>query len=1347
MANPVVQANQNLVFNGDFRQATDGWSKQPPNTRGVGVTEEVYDGEMTRFLRVSLGASVSQVITVPKALGTDTRYVLSFLCEMRYDVAGRLVVERVDQPDQKQEIELRPRLVGDEPQDRGRPADGQPLEFFPFPYEVALDLPLQSQDTIRLTVYSPTGADLNAQVCITRINLALHLPPMALQTLLLDEEVLPPSGVLPLCLGGSGAWRHRLAFVPVAGHPWLGTQAALTLADNPHNAIVAQPEWDADQPLEARWFLDCPLLDDEGPHLFTLQLKSEYTAEPYPIPVSLGHHRLVFTETLEATYYPVLEYGQSVRLGVQVGSYYTRQILGGRAVKWTVVGQGEIGTGATAEDGWAYLEYVPTAAGDFVIEATVESLYYPGGVYSETLEVRVLANDPWKALLSVVEGTETHWEDTTGYPNRGSGYPLHVRLAADHQLAGSEMQLRWSGDAAEQLGVAVSPELETPVAVTDRDLLWTLTSEDRLDGRFELSLVCSKLLLPSPKKTMSLARNLVRIGEVREANKFPVVDENESVLLRVQAVHALDSGNGEPVVNARVDWITPQGSLPTVTTGSGGWASLLYTPVDAGDLQVTAQVRAHAEAVADEHAFNVKALATSAWKSEVRILLDNVEVDRVVLGVLCWRGRSHQLKVEALAGSQLIGQPVTLDWRGAVPAIGLVVSDIGTPRTLTAAGLEWTLSSAQDTSVSSLFELALSTARLTEDRELFGRLIAPDLAEEANLALDQVAAKPGGQALYPCLGAEHRFNVLPNPLSPLVGLSTTLSWTGTSPEQLGATVTPPLGQSQVIDDGGARWSLDFTASPAPGRFALALALPELNLTATANDMLLAHNRVRIGTWQEAAVDPVVGQEPAWLWTQVFSRYTGRAVEHVPVKWQAGATPVDVQTDADGWSGFVFAPNGAGPQEVRAVLTSPYDGYEESRAMTVSALASDPWDGVTVSFDDQPPQPWGKKTYFPRRKGNHTLHIRAVDNSPLLDQQLTLGLTGTGPAELDIRFESTRRLGDPLWFSRAGLLYNFVVGDVKDGAFSLCLAASRLAALSPANAMSLGSGIQVATFRVDSHVSQTLDWGQTLVEQVTVVSSISGKPMRGLTVTWRSPDLGAVTSVTDFYGVASVRFTPTTAGASVLTATVGDWTYSQSVSLAYAVNQPRKIQSVVCAEPAGYPGQVASAMASVVSAFTGESLAGVEVMWEYSGVRLAPTLTGADGVATVEFILEQAGEGLLTAFVRGGLYGWDMASVIVDVWPVHASIRGVYASPNPATPDVFVTMTAVIVASDTDQLLAGREVFYSLSGGEYRPTVTDTNGEVKQYWRPMTAGDLVSLHVEVRNPGEPAKQAGIVVPVM
>ena len=1256
MREPIIQANQSLVRNGDFTQAFSQWTKGPVNPDWLGVEAEMYEGQMTRFLGAGNESSVRQNITVPKDLDAKARYFLSFLCETRHTEAGLLRISIDGSPDDTLDIRLSPGKRRDPEQDQRRLADGQPLEFLPTVYNVELQLPLKSEDTIQVSVFSPKNnpQDYVSKICITRIKLHLHLEPAVMQTLMLDEEPVSPSALLPLCLGASASFAHRLTFVPEPGNAWLGTQAAVISDDNPDGAVVATPDWGVDHPLEDHWLLDCPWIGDQEPYLFSMKLLNQYTADAYPVSVSLGHHRLVFREVLEAAYYPVLEYDQSVRLGVKVASYYTGQSLSGRTVTWTVAGQQVEGAAVTNEEGWAYFDYQPTQAGNFLIKASVESRYYAAGVVTETLAVRVLATDPWKEVLAVVDGVEARWEEKTGYPNRGTDYPLDLKLPTGSPLLNTQLALRWSGDSHEQLGVAVSPALEVPVPVAGVEIGWVLRSEDRLDGRFELSLVCSKLLLPSPKKRMSLARNLVRVGEVREANKFPVVDENESVLLRLQVVHQLVSGDGDPVVNALIDWITPEGRVAT-RSGVGGWASVLYTPKNAGDLVITASIKAHADAVAFERPFNVKALATSPWKNEVRILLDGVEVDRVTLGVLCRRGQTHTLKVVPVSGSSWVGKAISLHWRGAAPDIGLEPGDLGTPKPLLAAGVEWKLVSQVNASISSLFELELRLDSVSAVRELSGRLLSVDLTEEMSLVLDQIRAPLDGQTLYPCLGALHRFNVLPNALSPLVGLMSSLIWSGTPADQLGATIKPALNLPQPLSGAGALWELDFTASQRSGQFALALALPELAFVASANPMVLAHNKVRIEAVRESPVDPVVGQEPAWQWVRVFSHFTGRAVDQVPVTWRASQTPSVVKTDADGWSGFAFAPAAAHPEHrVEALVTSPYDNYQEQRAMTVTALASNPWAGLMVSFDKQPPQPWGQKTCFPRRKGEHSIDLEAPSNSPLFGQDLTLGMTGTGPAELGISF-LTLGLGVPRLFLDTGLHYRFKVGDLKDGSFALRLSSERLASLSPANAMSLGTGEQVLKILIRDRVHQILDWGQALEEQVTVVSAISGKPMVGWRVSWQSADLGVVTSVTDFYGSASIRFTPQTPGEAELTATVGDEEYSRSVALSYFLKEPREIQSLSSPKPSGHLGELVSAVVNVVSARTGEPLQDVEVMWEYPDRIIAPTRTDAEGNARVSFRLSGIREGVLQASVTGGYGGWDMKSMVFTLVPAQFAI--------------------------------------------------------------------------------------------
>ncbi|HEX4548531.1 Ig-like domain-containing protein [Pseudomonas sp.] len=1243
-----VLADNNLVLNGDFKEALTGWTKGHPS-HDVRVRSDEYQGERISYLSALDGGSASQALITPKTGSDQARYVLTFLCENQYRKPGRLII-RLDTQNLEREFELEPGPARDEQQDNLRLMRGEPLAFVPKAYEFELNMPINEQEPLTVSVFSPLveSGDLLAGINITRINIRLELAPARLQTLLLDEQRLPVGRPLPLCLGATQEKRHTFGVELAPDDIWQGTEAALHSDDNPQEAIVAFPVWGDDHPLDDVWWLDCPVIGDQQSYEFTMRVENQYTAEPVQLNVSLGHHRVMFSQVQEAAYYPVLELGQSVRVGVQVASFYTGNELPGRTVSWSAVGQAAETQVVTDAQGWAFFDYQPTAAGDFAVRASVESLYFESGVFIQDLAVRVLATDPWKEIMAVVEGVATPWEDRIGYPNRGSDYVLQLKLPATSALLDTELSLYWSGVSHEQLGVDVSPALETPVNVANDSPSWTLTSEDRRDGQFELSLHCSKLLQRSPEKRMSLARNRVRIGEVREADKFPVVDENERVLLRIQVLHLLTSGDGDPVQNALVDWVTPEGTVNALT-GSGGWASLQYQPTSDGNKDITARVRAHADAQADEHVFTVIAHATSPWKNEVRILLDEVEVDRVVLGMLCRRGESHVLKVVPVVNSTLLNENVTLSWRDTAPDIGLTVSDLGVARPLPAAGLQWTLASASATSRSGLFELKLGTPKLSVDRELSGRLFAADLSEELSVQLDEVVAAPLDNAFHPCLGATHGFNVLPNPLSPLVGLDMHLTWTGTPAEQLGAVVTPAPGTAVPVGDGGARWTLDFTASDAPGQFALAVSLPQLALGLGAHPMRLGHNKVQINAYREPAVDAVPGKEPVWLWVQVFSLYTRGPVAQVPVTWD-GATSVD--TDADGWSGFAFSPAAAGQQTVQALVTSLFDGHQEHKSLTVTALASDPWDDVKISFESMDEHPWGRKTFFPRRKGRHWFRISASEDNPLFGQEITLGLTGSGPAALGgISFDPS--LGVPRSFAEmVGRDCTLLAGDLKDGSFALRLAATRLASLSPANAMSLGEGAQVYRLVVSASAQQTLDWGEELFEQVSVVSSISGRPMAGVEVTWRNADLGTVTGLTDFYGVSKIRFTPKTPGLSAVSVSAGD----EFIALPFTLQEPRDIQALTSPKPNGHLGERMSAIVNVVSARTGEPLPDVEVTWEYPDRILAPTKTDAEGNARVEFRMPGIRTGVLQATVTGGYGGWVMETLVFTLIP-NASLTG------------------------------------------------------------------------------------------
>ncbi|MFJ2464046.1 hypothetical protein [Pseudomonas sp. NPDC087615] len=1340
MREPTVQANQNLVLNGDFKKGTVGWKT---TGTAIGVDLEFYDDEPIPVLALSHESWVSQSFQIPSTPGLQVQYSLSFLWQTHHTESGWLRIFKAQTV--LHEFELKPTPPQDRQHERSPLTAGQSLKFAPEEGTLTLDSLFAAGDTLRIEIRSPKNVpnDDDSKIQVTRLDLQLRLEPLSLQELDLDGMIWAPNtqNQLYLCLGATGLQSHRLRFTPVPDSPWLDTEASLSVADNPQGAIIVTPAEDAEQLLTLPWLLDCPIVGDEDRYAFTLNLINRYNAEPCAFAVSLGHHRLVFRETRGADYYPVL--GQSVRLGVQVASFYTGQPLDGRTIDWSVSGQGVKSAKVSDEHGWAWFEFETDTAGDVVVEASVDSPYYINAKLTETFNIKVLATDPWRQLVAVVDESERPWVGTD-YPNRGSSHKVQIRLPDNTPLRGSMLSLHWSGDSQNQLGVEVSPALGEPVLVDKDDLIWTLTSADRLDGQFDLSLVSSRLLDSSPKRRMSLARNRVKIADVREANKSPVVDEQESVLLRVQVVHATESGDGEPVSNARVTWLTPEDDVPA-QTGTGGWASLLYTPTTAKTHEITASVKAHPEAEPIDCTFEVVAIQSSPWNDNVRVLLDEVEVDRNTLGVLCRKGQTPILSVIPVPGSLWIDRNISLHWRGADPQIGLVPGDLELPRKLVAQGVQWTLDASAGTSSLFDLELRLDLANVPP-RELSGRLVSTDLAEEVGLVLDQIRGEVDEQTFYPCLRARHCFNVLPNALSPLVGLQASLTWSGTPADELGATVLPALDTSQTLNDGGALWALDFFDSAQPGRFSLTLTLPQLGFVATAKPMQLDHNKVRIIATRESSVNPVVGQEPAWMWVKVVSAFTEEPVDQAPVSWIVDEQPQQKKTAGDGWSGFPFVAVTQGGKTIECRVKSPYDGFEESRSFTLTALERDPWDGLMVSFDGLPARPWGQ-TLFPRRKGQHRIDVTAEAGSALFDQLLTLGMTGTGPAELGIRFNSPG-LGEPRYFSEVGLDYYFSVGDSKDGSFALCLASERLASLSPANGMSVGQGEQVMKIAERQRINQTLLWGAAVTEQVAVISTVSGKPMVGVTVTWRSPDLGVVTSTTNFYGVAKIDFVPTTPGAMELTASVGGAVHSDSISLPFFLSEPRQIKALLSDHPGGYPGQEISADVWVVSAITGEPLADVEVLLEYDNQPLPSPFTDGDGKATVRFVLGAAGEASLLAAVKGGLAGWDVKSLSLSVleWD-HAAVESVVASVNPVPVNSYVNMTAQIVDRESRQPMAGRAILVSRNGAPFIDATTDRKGQYLHYWWPMDTSEVVSLAVKVENADGSSDSGAVYVTVV
>ncbi|NYH10254.1 hypothetical protein [Pseudomonas moraviensis] len=1318
MVDPGIQAERNLVTNGAFNNGLTGWTKGPVNPAYVTTKPEEYNGPI-RIMEALDGSSAFQDIPVPKTASADARYVINFLCEMDHDKEGMLEL-CISETAETQKIPLRVGAGRDRNADRECEAKGQPRVFKPIEYTVNVTLPLLDTHKLRVAAISPPNepGDYFSSLRITNINLRLHLPAAKLRALKLDEQFLPLNRALPLCLGAIGSAAHRFMCVHAADDSWQGTRASLNIEVNLQGAIVVDPDWGKDKPLADFWSCSCPDIDGVPPHLFNLQLSSEFNAPAHEIQVSLDHHRVKFLELKGGAHFVVLEYDQSARVGVCVGSHYTGNALEGRVVSWTVEGTSVSAIVLTDREGWAWFDYKPVAAGDVRIVASVESLYYASGVVVQDFEIKVLATDPWKDVRTIVADEERPWEQK-GYPNRGAIYQLLILLP--EVLLGTHLMLHSIGDSLEQLGVVVSPPLGDAVPVgADGKVEYQLASEDKLDGQFALQLISSHLLVQSPEKPMSLARNVVKPGEVREPDRTCVVDENESARMWVQVLHETALGDGDPVERALVFWKDPDGTVTRSFTGSGGWSSHRYQPLAAGEHSVIATIKAHEEAEPSEKNFVVKAIATSPWKQHVQVFLDGSPVDLKTLGLICWHDQTHTLKVVPVSGSAWIRtKSISLDWQEADPRIGLNMSNPGVPFLLTPEGLSWNLTPSADARISSLFGFRLKADGVADDRELPGRFINPDLTQELSIRFDRGSAALNGQTLYPCLGATHHFNVWLNALSPLVGLSAALEWSGTPADEFDATMLPPLPGFQSMGADGSSWEFDFLTSLVTGEFALTLSLPQLAYVATATPMLLGHNAVSFNYVLESPVDPVVDLDPVWTWMNVISRFTKMPVAGVPVTWRTTDTPVVVNTDAEGNSGFGFVPANADIHTVRSSLFSPYDNYAEAKSTKIQPLTIDPWLQAKISLDGQPQQVWGSSTGFPRRKGVHS--VVAFLPKVLEGQVVRLGQTGTAPSELGNRYEP--ELGAAQVVTNGLVRFSLRAGDVKDGSFALRLSAERLARLSPANAMSQGAGSQVLKISTVSQIRSELLWGDYFEAFIQVVSSISAQPMGEVLVTFSHSDLGDMQTVTDYYGRATLRFVPITPGASHVIAKVGDTLHSVSVAMNFILAEPRQIVELY--EPIGSrqpPDESqAHAKAKVTSASTGLPLADVAVAWEFAG-RIMNSVTNAEGIADLTFTYSNEGDGVLSATVKGGIGGWDMA--------VLAYTGEVPVIESMTTPSTTIAVgeqaSAVIKVVDrrNGQVMRGVRVNSVFAGNTLPATHTQADGTAVVLFTPTEPGERV-----------------------
>lgn len=1289
-----INSNTSLVKNGNFEQAYDSWKVDAPF---VVIKDDAWEGDRIRFISLSDGGKVVQTIEIP--IDQDrpgTRYHLRFLYQNTYKTSsGTVIIGKNGPEDSKLEIEL---PAG------GILVDTDPLELRLLLVEqyLPLGLAFEAGDSINVTLISPkrnAGDSVNAAIALTRIELHVELDSLELVTVSNDEQIFAPDQVLHLCLGATEK-SHTLTFKVKPGNPWTDTPAAVWIGANPLEAIVTSPALGINQKIELPWHFNCPDLQGSPPYLFDLNIYSMYTADPFTIPVSLGHHRLVMNVLKGADFFPVLEYGQKVLLEVEVRSFYTQLPISGQKVTWRW-GIQDLQAADTDGEGKASLDWQPEAIHEGVqlITASVSSPYYNSVDQVQTFEIRVLKEDPWNAVRVQFEGmAETIWGDRSGYPDRGAPYPFTVRFPEDSALQGTQVALCWSEGhhTPGELAVTADPDFEELVDVTGDVLPLTLHCGDQRDAVFGLYLTSPALLRDSRNNAMSLAHNKLKIGEVRGANKDPVVDETDSVYCMVQVLTL----SGEPAVDVQVDWVCSNGRF-TSYTGIGGWASMFDTPSDAGEYTMEAHIQAREDAPPLIHSFPILALQASGWQDDIDFLIDGKSYSSEPTSFLFRRDKPHTFEIiPKHTDSPFIGKEIILDWRkGVNPDLGLVFDPpLGSAVLLTSTGIKWKIVSG--TNRSGLFELEATSAYLQQKRELTGRLMAEKFDDEVTLVFDQTASPIGRRELYPCIGKVHQLTLLPNAFSPLQGIQV-LYHASSLPE--GTVITPEMRTAALITAGGVRYVLDCPARLGKESFWLFFEFrwDPLFRTSTQN-FQLDHNKVKVSAVRNAAVDPVLSKgERARLEIQYKSPFTETAVAGKQVQW--GNSRVSSVTDSNGWAQHDYEPKSEGLNQIRAQVVNSYDGSVDGRDFDVRVLEFDPWMDLNVVTDDQPLQPWGKSAMFPRHNTEFNISVSANEGSYLHGKPLALGLTGASPSELELKMEPVS-LGR--WQPLDGdLHFRSTATAKKDESFYFRFAASRLLELSPPCAVSLGTASKAMKLSGLGSLHETVDWGTTINAQVTLESTLSGKPIVGMRVIWESEGNELSTTHSNFYGVARFSFTPRTSGSMQLTARAGDETASQSLTFSYIVNEPRKMLEMGIDHQTGFPGDEVSAYVLVVSSHTGEALQDVAVEWRFKSVSLKPTITDVHGKASIKFPLpEGTGHHVLIASVGGAEIGRDAISLVVELLPLPPDITELTLS----KPAVFLDNAVTAIARVTN-VPPGTEVVWSFTGLPESTSVTDDQG--------------------------------------
>lgn len=629
------------------------------------------------------------------------------------------------------------------------------------------------------------------------------------------------------CYGASGKRGHTLTAVGEASSPWVGHGVSVNPAAGqtlPFQAVPASGEYQMFSEQGCEWKVNCP---DDGEELaFDCRIQTEFTAEPYSIPVKLGHYLREFLGKRNPIGAPLI--GDEVTAEVQVVSAYTQKLLKDVEVQWFVGGEPAVSK-KTNDLGWSTFSHTFTADGEQSISAKVFNPYNDTWV-EHSFPIKVYADSPWKEAEFKVNGVPVAWRSPV-LLRRGQANEVTVEV--ESAIAKTLRLALINDEGLNIVAVPADTVWQQPDPVSG-EFKWTLTSNEQKSGRVKLVIYGQEVAQPWEHDGRVLANNLADEVEVRIDGK-PVTSDVNFFIRGRPGVITLESKESNSVIEGLGVTLT------RVITSGLDEADLVSSPgfgvstpdyrwsVTGSDKSGTFQLIFTCQGIAVPLTVALNALLSTDLNDEAEVRIGGVEIPAE--GQVFFRGEAQTLTVIAKPGSPLGRLPLALRWiKGVEPEKFTCVPALGTYT----PDHSWSITGPADQSGTFQFELVgkgMSTPLELPECALLSK----NFAEEGTFLVD---GEELSESTVFTRGVARTLTLVPNAGSPVANLTKSLQWhAGTGLVKADLTCTPALDLPTKLNS----WQITGSATKS-GTFQLKLVGPgEVTLWQLAGCMLLSHN--------------------------------------------------------------------------------------------------------------------------------------------------------------------------------------------------------------------------------------------------------------------------------------------------------------------------------------------------------------------------------------------------------------------------------------------------------------------------------------------------------------------------